>query len=130
MKRWPPVTASLNKKQSLLENVESFPAVNVATNDEELSAVGFLSTEDTAGVFCKNGIPFDTQSPIITSGIRLGTPAWNTRGFGPNEFSLIAGLISKVIKGLSENGQNNSKIEKEVQKEVIDLCSSFPIYSD
>tara|TARA_X000001036_G_scaffold6054_1_gene5464 strand:- start:3052 stop:4353 length:1302 start_codon:yes stop_codon:yes gene_type:complete len=78
----------------------------------------------------KNGIPFDTQSPMITSGIRLGTPACTTRGFGPNEFALIADLISKVIKGLSKNGQNNSKIEKEVQKEVIDLCSSFPIYSN
>ena len=78
----------------------------------------------------KNGIPFDTQSPMITSGIRLGTPACTTRGFGPNEFTLIADLISKVVKGLSKNGANNSKIEKEVQKEVIDLCASFPIYSD
>ncbi len=78
----------------------------------------------------KNGIPFDTQSPMITSGIRLGTPACTTRGFGPKEFTLIADLISKVVKGLSKNGSNNSKIEKEVQKEVIDLCSSFPIYSD
>ena len=67
---------------------------------------------------------------MITSGIRLGTPACTTRGFGSKEFSLIADLISKVIKGLSKNGQNNSKIEKEVQKEVIDLCSSFPIYSN
>jgi len=78
----------------------------------------------------KNGIPFDTQSPMITSGIRLGTPACTTRGFGPNEFRLIADLISKVVKGLSENRENNSLIEKEVQKEVIDLCSAFPIYSD
>ncbi|MDC3104376.1 serine hydroxymethyltransferase [Candidatus Pelagibacter bacterium] len=78
----------------------------------------------------KNGIPFDTQSPMITSGIRLGTPACTTRGFGFKEFSLIADLITKVVKGLSKNGQNNSKIEKEVQKEIIDLCSSFPIYSD
>ena len=78
----------------------------------------------------KNGIPFDTQSPMITSGIRLGTPACTTRGFGPNEFSHIADLISKVVKGLSKNIENNSKIEKEVQKEVIDLCSSFPIYSN
>tara|TARA_B100000963_G_scaffold329529_1_gene318906 strand:+ start:5875 stop:7176 length:1302 start_codon:yes stop_codon:yes gene_type:complete len=78
----------------------------------------------------KNGIPFDTQSPMITSGIRLGTPACTTRGFGSTEFSLVADLITKVIKGLSENGENNSKIEKEVQKEVIDLCSAFPIYSD
>jgi glycine hydroxymethyltransferase len=78
----------------------------------------------------KNGIPFDTQSPMITSGIRLGTPACTTRGFGSNEFILIADLITKVVKGLSENPENNSKIEKEVQKEVIDLCSSFPIYSN
>ena len=84
-----------------------------------------------ANITCnKNGIPFDTQSPMVTSGIRLGTPACTTRGFGPNEFSLIGDLISKVLNGLSKNGQNNSKIEKEVQKEVIDLCSSFPIYSD
>jgi len=67
---------------------------------------------------------------MITSGIRLGTPACTTRGFGPNEFRLIADLISKVLKGLSKNPANNSKIEKEVQKEVIDLCTSFPIYSD
>ena len=78
----------------------------------------------------KNGIPFDTRSPMITSGIRLGTPACTTRGFGPNEFILIADLITKVINGLSENSTNISKSEKEVQKEVIDLCSSFPIYSN
>ena len=84
-----------------------------------------------ANVTCnKNGIPFDVQSPMITSGIRLGTPACTTRGFGTAEFNLIADLIAKVVKGLSENGSNNSKIEKEVQKEVIDLCSSFPIYSN
>ena len=84
-----------------------------------------------ANITCnKNGIPFDTQSPMITSGIRLGTPACTTRGFGHNEFIHIADLISKVVKGLSENVENNSKIEKEVQKEVIDLCSSFPIYSN
>jgi len=84
-----------------------------------------------ANITCnKNGIPFDTQSPMITSGIRLGTPAGTTRGFGPSEFNLIGDLITKVIKGLSENSSNNSKIEKEVQKEIIDLCSSFPIYSN
>ena len=97
---------------------------NVTGKDAEASLV-------RSNITCnKNGIPFDTQSPMITSGIRLGTPACTTRGFGSNEFSLIADLISKVVKGLSKNGQNNSKIEKEVQKEVIDLCSSFPIYSD
>ena len=97
---------------------------NVTGKDTETSLV-------RSNITCnKNGIPFDTQSPMITSGIRLGTPACTTRGFGPNEFNLIADLISKVVKGLSKNGSNNSKIEKEVQKEAIDLCSSFPIYSD
>ena len=84
-----------------------------------------------ANITCnKNGIPFDTQSPMITSGIRLGTPACTTRGFGQKEFILIAELIAKVVKGLSKNGSNNSKVEEEVKKEVIDLCSSFPIYSE
>jgi glycine hydroxymethyltransferase len=82
-----------------------------------------------ANITCnKNGIPFDTESPMITSGIRLGTPACTTRGFGEEEFKLIAELIYRVIKGLSENKSDNSKIEKEVKKEVIDLCAAFPIY--
>jgi glycine hydroxymethyltransferase len=78
----------------------------------------------------KNGIPFDTESPFITSGIRLGTPACTTRGFREEEFKLIADLIYKVIKGLSENKSDNSKIENKVKKEIIDLCSSFPIYGN
>ena len=78
----------------------------------------------------KNGIPFDTESPFITSGIRLGTPACTTRGFKEEEFKLVADLIYKVIKGLSENKSDNSKIENEVKKEIIDLCSSFPIYGN
>ena len=83
-----------------------------------------------ANITCnKNGIPFDTQSPMITSGIRLGTPACTTRGFGIKEFMLIGDLISKVIKGLAKNPADNKKIEEEVKKEIIDLCASFPIYS-
>ena len=90
--------------------------------------------QDTLGranITCnKNGIPFDTENPMITSGIRLGTPACTTRGFGEEEFKLIAELIYKVIKGLSENKTDNSNIEKEVKKEVIDLCATFPIYDN
>jgi glycine hydroxymethyltransferase len=84
-----------------------------------------------ANITCnKNGIPFDTESPFITSGIRLGTPACTTRGFGEQEFKLIAELIYKVIKNLSENKTDNSKIENEVKQQVINLCSSFPIYDN
>ena len=77
----------------------------------------------------KNGIPFDTEKMTITSGIRLGTQAATTRGFGLNEFKKVGDLITKVIEGLSKNPDNNSKIESEVRKEVIELCSKFPIYN-
>ena len=77
----------------------------------------------------KNSIPFDTESPMITSGIRLGTPASTTRGFGKKEFVLVGQLISKTLKELAKSPENNSKVENEVKKEVIDLCGSFPIYS-
>ncbi len=83
-----------------------------------------------ANITCnKNGIPFDTQKPTITSGIRLGSQAATTRGFGLNEFKKVGSLITKLIEGLSADPENNSKIEFEVKKEVIELCSKFPIYS-
>tara|TARA_B100000131_G_scaffold306235_1_gene333091 strand:+ start:207 stop:1517 length:1311 start_codon:yes stop_codon:yes gene_type:complete len=82
-----------------------------------------------ANITCnKNGIPFDDESPMITSGIRLGSQAATTRGFGLKEFKKVGELITKNIKGLSENPKNISKIEEEVRKEVVDLCSNFPIY--
>ena len=84
-----------------------------------------------ANITCnKNGIPFDTESPMITSGIRLGTQAATTRGFGIDEFKKVADLITKTIQGLSKNPDNNSKIEGEVRAEVIELCSRFPIYKN
>jgi glycine hydroxymethyltransferase len=83
-----------------------------------------------ANITCnKNSIPFDTESPMITSGVRLGTPASTTRGFAQKEFVLVGELISKTLKELAKNPENNSKVENEVKKEVIDLCGSFPIYS-
>ena len=82
-----------------------------------------------ANITCnKNGIPFDSESPMITSGIRLGSQAATTRGFGLNEFKIVGELITKTIKGLYENPDDNSKVENEVKKELVDLCSNFPIY--
>ena len=82
-----------------------------------------------ANITCnKNGIPFDSESPMITSGIRLGSQAATTRGFGLKEFQIEADLITKTIKGLAENPEDNSKTEDEVRKEVVSLCSNFPIY--
>jgi len=83
-----------------------------------------------ANITCnKNGIPFDTEKMTITSGIRLGSQAATTRGFGLNEFKIVGELINKVIKGLSQNSKDNNKIESEVRNEVINLCSKFPIYN-
>jgi len=83
-----------------------------------------------ANITCnKNGIPFDDAKPTITSGIRLGSQAATTRGFGLNEFKKVGELITKVIQGLSKNKNDNSKIEGEVRNEVINLCSKFPIYN-
>ncbi len=84
-----------------------------------------------ANITCnKNGIPFDTEKPMITSGIRLGSQAATTRGFGLKEFEKVGQLITKVIKGLSENPEDNSKVENEVRNEVVSLCSNFPIYKN
>jgi len=96
---------------------------NVTGKDAEVSLC-------KANITCnKNGIPFDTEKMTITSGIRLGSQAATTRGFGLNEFKKVGTLITKVIKGLSENSADNSKVEEEVRKEVIELCSKFPIYN-
>ena len=82
-----------------------------------------------ANITCnKNGIPFDSESPMITSGIRLGSQAATTRGFGLKEFQNVGELITKTIKGLSVNPNDNSNTENEVRKDVVDLCSKFPIY--
>ena len=84
-----------------------------------------------ANITCnKNGIPFDSESPMITSGIRLGSQAATTRGFGLKEFQKVGELITKTVKGLSSNPSDNSKVENEVRKEVISLCSTFPIYKN
>ena len=96
---------------------------NVTGKDAETSLCN-------ANITCnKNGIPFDTTKPTITSGIRLGSQAATTRGFGLNEFKKVGDLITKVISGLSNNPNDNSKIENEVRKEVVELCSKFPIYN-
>ena len=84
---------------------------------------------ERAGLTCnKNAIPFDPQPPFVTSGIRLGTPAGTTRGFGEKEFEQIGNLIGDVFDGLAKNAENNSETEAKVKKEVEKLCAKFPIY--
>ena len=79
----------------------------------------------------KNGIPFDTEKPTITSGVRLGTPAGTTRGFGEPEFRQIGRWIIEVVEGLAANGEEgNGAVEAKVKAEVEALCQRFPIYPD
>ncbi len=85
---------------------------------------------ERAGITCnKNGIPFDPLPPTKTSGIRVGSPAGTTRGFGPAEFSGIADMIADVLDGLATNGaEGNAAVERAVNVRVRALCARFPIY--
>ena len=77
----------------------------------------------------KNGIPFDPEKPMVTSGIRLGSPAGTTRGFGEAEFRQIADWIVEVTEGLAANGEDgNGAVEDKVKSEVEAMCDRFPIY--
>nr|WP_026988043.1 serine hydroxymethyltransferase [Fodinicurvata fenggangensis] len=88
-------------------------------------------TLDKAGITCnKNGVPFDPEKPAVTSGIRLGTPAGTTRGFGAEEFRQVGQMIVEVLDALADNREDNSKAEKAVYEKVRALCQRFPIYPD
>jgi glycine hydroxymethyltransferase len=76
----------------------------------------------------KNGIPFDPEKPMVTSGVRLGSPACTTRGFGPAEFRQVADLICEVLDGLSKSNGDNSATEAAVAAKVEALTARFPIY--
>jgi glycine hydroxymethyltransferase len=83
-----------------------------------------------ANITCnKNGVPFDPEKPAITSGIRLGSPAGTTRGFGITEFQEIGGMITEVLDGLAANGDDgNRAVEESVKERAIELCERYPIY--
>jgi glycine hydroxymethyltransferase len=78
----------------------------------------------------KNGVPFDPRSPFVTSGIRLGTPAGTTRGFGVGEFEQIGRMIVEVLDGLARNGDaGDAQVENRVKEQAMALCARFPIYN-
>ena len=85
---------------------------------------------ERAGITCnKNGIPFDMENPTVTSGIRLGTPAGTTRGFGPAQFEQIGDMILAVLAALERNPDGDEVVERAVRTRVRDLCNQFPIYA-
>jgi glycine hydroxymethyltransferase len=83
-----------------------------------------------ANITCnKNGVPFDPEKPMVTSGIRLGSPAGTTRGFGIAEFQSIGNMIIEVLDGLAANGDaGNGAVEAKVKQRAIELCGRYPIY--
>jgi glycine hydroxymethyltransferase len=85
---------------------------------------------DRASITCnKNAIPYDPEKPFVTSGLRLGTPAGTTRGFGPAEFREVGRMIADVVEGLRRNGEaGDGQIEARVKEEAEALCARFPIY--
>ncbi|WP_429578770.1 serine hydroxymethyltransferase [Paraburkholderia youngii] len=85
---------------------------------------------ERAGITCnKNGIPFDTENPTVTSGIRLGTPAGTTRGFGTEQFEQVGHMILEVLAALEQAPDGDERVERAVRGRVRDLCDQFPIYS-
>jgi glycine hydroxymethyltransferase len=96
--------------------------LDVTGRDAEISL-------ERAGITCnKNGIPFDPQKPTVTSGIRLGSPAATTRGFGPEEFRVVGSYIVEVLRALARRPDDNGATEAHVRDHVHDLCARFPIY--
>jgi glycine hydroxymethyltransferase len=86
---------------------------------------------ERAGMTCnKNGVPFDPEKPMVTSGVRLGTPAATTRGFGTAEFLQVGEMIVEVLDDLAANPEDNSAVEAQVRERVRVLCQRFPIYSN
>jgi len=84
---------------------------------------------EKAGITCnKNGIPYDPEKPAVTSGVRLGTPAGTTRGFGTAEFKLIGELICEVVDAHAAKRNDIEAVEQSVKARVQDLCRRFPIY--
>jgi glycine hydroxymethyltransferase len=131
----------LRNAQALGEVLQS-GGVNLVTGGTDnhlllvdLRSKGLTGTQaekalERAGITCnKNGIPFDTENPMVTSGIRLGTPAGTTRGFGAAQFEQIGQMILEVLSALEREPGGDEQVERAVRGRVRDLCSQFPIYS-
>ncbi len=102
----------------------------VDLRDKKITGKAAEQSLGRAHITCnKNGVPFDEASPMVTSGIRLGSPAATSRGFGTAEFTKIGELIATCLDGLAEHGEEgNKEVEAKVKAEVAELTKRFPIY--
>jgi glycine hydroxymethyltransferase len=102
----------------------------VDLRSKKLTGMAAEKALERAGITCnKNGIPFDTENPTVTSGIRLGTPAGTSRGFGEAEFRQVGEMILEVLGALETNPEGDPAVERAVRNRVRQLCSQFPIYA-
>ncbi|QEX22721.1 serine hydroxymethyltransferase 2 [Hypericibacter adhaerens] len=102
----------------------------VDLRSKKLTGKAAEASLEHAGMTCnKNGIPYDTEKPTITSGVRLGSPAATTRGFGVAEFKEVGRLIGRVLDGMAAHPDDNSRTEREVRAQVQELCRRFPVYT-
>ncbi|HJN23211.1 MAG TPA: serine hydroxymethyltransferase [Rhodospirillales bacterium] len=103
--------------------------VMVDLRSKKLTGKDAEASLERAGITCnKNGIPFDTQVPTSASGIRLGTPAGTTRGFGPAEFRRIGELIGDVLDNLVHEAAGNGATERATREQIALMCKRFPVY--
>ncbi|ACI98746.1 serine hydroxymethyltransferase [Rhodospirillum centenum] len=103
--------------------------VLVDLRPKRLTGKAAEATLEHAGMTCnKNGVPFDPEKPLVTSGVRLGSPAATTRGFGTAEFAQVGDLIVEVLDGLARSNGDNTATETRVREQVRALCHRFPIY--
>jgi glycine hydroxymethyltransferase len=102
----------------------------VDLRSKKLTGKAAEASLEKAGLTCnKNGIPFDPEKPTVTSGVRLGTPAGTTRGFGLAEFGQIGTIIADVLDGLVAHPDDNSAAESTAAAKTRELCKRFPIYN-
>tara|TARA_B100002052_G_C15685550_1_gene508229 strand:- start:357 stop:836 length:480 start_codon:yes stop_codon:yes gene_type:complete len=100
--------------------------VLIDLSNKDISGKKAEAVLEEAGITTnKNMVPFDKRSPLVTSGIRIGTPALTTRGMGNKEMVIIAELINRVISDF-----NNESTIRDVRQEIFDLCKNYPIYKD
>lgn len=101
--------------------------VLVDLRSQKLKGKDVVNSLERAGITCnKNSVPFDTEKPTMTSGLRFGTAAETTRGLEKEDFREVANLINEVIQGLIDG--NSPDVEKAVKNKVESICSNFPIY--
>jgi glycine hydroxymethyltransferase len=124
------LAATLSKREfAIVSGGTDTHVVLVDLRSKKVTGKAAEQTLERANLTCnKNGIPFDPERPAITSGIRLGTSAGTTRGFGATEFETIGNLIADVLDQQSVHSDDNSAAEQRARESVAELCRNFPIY--